>query len=171
MVASNQVKVRFENVGRGKMTWDETFTADEDGTIDSLQLIRAIRRKGALASKGVDVSTDQKFTSGHIHAGMHAVGTWRIVPESERPTGAERLQHWLNAIRSAKNRNEAAGTYAEAIRFYTIDDKEEWTAINSAIKERWSMSALLYIKKEAWKAIEAVDKYIDEGNYSKGTPQ
>ena len=46
-------------------------------------------------------------------------------------------------------RNNVSQTYALALRsseFDTID----WGKINRAIIERWSMSALIYIKERAW---------------------
>ena len=47
-------------------------------------------------------------------------------------------------------RDELALTYGLSLcssEFKTID----WAKVNRAIIERWSMSALLYIKRRAWK--------------------
>jgi len=52
-------------------------------------------------------------------------------------------------------RDSVALTYAFAIR---SREKVDWAKVNRAITDRWSVSALLYIKRKAWKRIdETVD--------------
>ena len=46
-------------------------------------------------------------------------------------------------------RDDVAVDYAVAIRAY--GPSGDWREINEAIIERWSMSALHYIKAQAWK--------------------
>lgn len=45
-------------------------------------------------------------------------------------------------------RDTVAATYALAIR---SSEPTDWTTVNRAITERWSRSALEYIKRKAWK--------------------
>ena len=52
-------------------------------------------------------------------------------------------------------RDSLALTYALAIRSSEVVD---WEAVNAAIRERWSASALNYIKRRAWKLIEEAAK-------------
>ena len=44
-------------------------------------------------------------------------------------------------------RDDVALTYALAMR---SSEETDWKAVNEAIIERWSMSALRYIKERAW---------------------
>lgn len=55
---------------------------------------------------------------------------------------------WENIISTAKTRDEAASLYAYVRKH---EPETNWTAINTAIINRWSLSGLEYIKKLAWK--------------------
>ena len=48
-------------------------------------------------------------------------------------------------------RDDVAITYAFGLR---QADEVDWTAVNYAIMERWSPSALTYIKTKAWKMMD-----------------
>jgi hypothetical protein len=52
------------------------------------------------------------------------------------------------AVSSCK-RNDIAKTYALAIRSSEVNDVD-WAKVNAAIVERWSVSALHWIKDRAW---------------------
>lgn len=45
-------------------------------------------------------------------------------------------------------REDVAVTYASALR--ACPEDVSWPTVNTAIMERWSLSALRYIKREAW---------------------
>lgn len=49
-------------------------------------------------------------------------------------------------------RDDVMLTYAFGIR--DCPDDVRWAVVNAAIVERWSMAALSYIKKGAWKLVE-----------------
>jgi hypothetical protein len=53
-------------------------------------------------------------------------------------------------------RDDVALTYAFAIRQSVARQsaRVDWTAVNHAIVERWSLSALKYIKRSAWRKVE-----------------
>ena len=48
-------------------------------------------------------------------------------------------------------RNDVAMTYAMALG---SDEQIDWARVNRAIIDRWSTSALVYIKERAWKLAE-----------------
>lgn len=48
-------------------------------------------------------------------------------------------------------RNDVAATYAFAIR---QRDEVDFAVVNRAIVDRWSLSALTYIKERAWRLVE-----------------
>ena len=48
-------------------------------------------------------------------------------------------------------RDDVAFTYAFGLRSSEIIN---WAAVNRAIMDRWSVSALTYIKEKAWKRVE-----------------
>lgn len=56
----------------------------------------------------------------------------------------------LTTIEKAKNRKEVATVYSWALR---SSEETEWGKVNRAIIDRWSMSALEYIKNLAWKIV------------------
>ena len=64
------------------------------------------------------------------------------------------MDNLLTAIRDPKvTRDDVAGLYADAIKHgYTFDS---WRVVNTEIIERWSKSALEYIKREAWIIVKA----------------
>lgn len=51
----------------------------------------------------------------------------------------------------ANTRDDIAVMYAE----YLNRDHWDWSVINGAIVERWSMSGLRYVKDKAWRLAEA----------------
>ena len=51
-------------------------------------------------------------------------------------------------------RLDVVSLYAAAIRA-DVGDGADWKAINRAIVARWSLSALNWIKREAWRAVAA----------------
>jgi len=84
------VRVRFENVGRGKKSWEADVREDleEPGVPDADALIRHVRLGRALASRDIEVSANSRRDGG-IFAGMRPVGTWRIVEVASRPSSPE----------------------------------------------------------------------------------
>lgn len=61
------------------------------------------------------------------------------------------VQWIMNEIEDPKmTRREVAHTYSILI----LKGQEEWATINQAIMKRWSKSALLWIKTEAWKQVD-----------------
>lgn len=48
-------------------------------------------------------------------------------------------------------RDDMALDYAAGIRYHR--ERVDWPRVNAAIIERWSQSALEYIKREAWKRV------------------
>lgn len=69
------MKVTFENVGRGRQTW----TADLP-SLSWRSLEREVRRKKALASRGVEFEFNADGTAGIILVGgFRPVGTFRAV--------------------------------------------------------------------------------------------
>ncbi len=67
------MKVRFLNVGRSKATWDQDIDFNEES------LIRAIRKKGVLMSRGIDVEISGG--RGGIFAGDRLVGEFMLLLE------------------------------------------------------------------------------------------
>ena len=53
---------------------------------------------------------------------------------------------------SRMKRDDVALTYAFALR---SRDEIDWLKVNEAIIDRWSLSALKYIKERAWKLVRA----------------
>lgn len=60
----------------------------------------------------------------------------------------------LDKLRSAKNRDDAAQVYARLIRALG-PASPEWSEINAALLERYSLSGLGEIKRRAWKLVRA----------------
>lgn len=59
----------------------------------------------------------------------------------------------LDEIGNEENtRDDVAISYAIAIRHRVLGETN-WRQVNTAIVERWSLSALEYIKREAWKQV------------------
>lgn len=76
--------VRFEDVGARHLTWEEPITRP----VTDVKLIKAIKRKGALCSRGIDV-VDTGDYAGAIYVGMfRRVGTYFIVPPVQPPREA-----------------------------------------------------------------------------------
>lgn len=51
-------------------------------------------------------------------------------------------------------RKDVATTYGMAIVSHKYGETVDWAAVNKAIVERWSVSALEFIKRRAWKYAE-----------------
>lgn len=49
---------------------------------------------------------------------------------------------------------EASREYAAAIRRYQDGERVDWTAYNGTIMARWSWTALLRVKRRAWRIME-----------------
>jgi hypothetical protein len=61
------------------------------------------------------------------------------------------LGHLLSEIGNKESsRDDVAATYARYVRHADID----WLRVNKEIVERWSTSALTYIKTKAWELAE-----------------
>lgn len=52
----------------------------------------------------------------------------------------------IEAINKSKTREEVTTIYTDLIPMSNID----WPTVNKTITEKWSMSGLKYIKKQAW---------------------
>lgn len=66
-----------------------------------------------------------------------------------------------DTVRAAKVRRDLVTPYARAILrvcFQAPPDVVNVTAINRAILKRWSVSGLIWIKREAWKEAERISK-------------
>jgi hypothetical protein len=50
-----------------------------------------------------------------------------------------------------RNKTQAAALYAQVIS--CAGERFDWGAVNRAILERWSMSGLIDIKRQAWKLL------------------
>lgn len=73
MVLMTKVIVEFSEVGRSKRSWTETIVPTESA------IIRAIRRKGALASRGIELEWNEDESSGVIVVGgMRTVGYFAL---------------------------------------------------------------------------------------------
>ena len=60
------------------------------------------------------------------------------------------------AVATAKNRDELVPLMVEAISVWRFgSDDRDIVPFNKAIRARWSLAALSYVKKQAWKQIEA----------------
>jgi len=57
------------------------------------------------------------------------------------------------AIRVVKTRREAIPVYQARMETWSSVG-EDWRALNGAIIDRWSVSALIWIKAQAWKKYE-----------------
>lgn len=71
--------VKFENVGGGKRNWEERI----ERPVTDAKIIAAVKRKKALASKGIDAEETTDY-GGIIFAGGRPVGSYFIVPGSEQ---------------------------------------------------------------------------------------
>lgn len=65
----NGCRVRFVEVGRGKVTWEQDYP--QFPTAGELEM--AVRKKGVLRSRDIKVCIDHEEAS--IYAGFHNVGT------------------------------------------------------------------------------------------------
>ena len=57
----------------------------------------------------------------------------------------------LEVIASATQRDDVVPNYAQWIMEEDDGYRQDWYAINKAIIDKWSKSALSYIKERAWK--------------------
>ena len=58
---------------------------------------------------------------------------------------------WLDTCEFPISRDDCVSMYAELISLY--DEIKDWGSVNQAIINKWSLSGLKYIKREAWKHI------------------
>lgn len=69
------MKVAFENVGRGRLSWVADLT-----TLSEAALVRELRRKKALASRAIDFDFSDDGTAARILVGgFRPVGTVHII--------------------------------------------------------------------------------------------
>lgn len=66
--------VKFENVGRSQMTWDEQMRA-----LTPSAILSVLRKRKALASRYIDLDFDANTGKGEIYAGGRLVGTFRLM--------------------------------------------------------------------------------------------
>jgi hypothetical protein len=67
-------RVTFQDVGPRKQTWTDTLRR-----LDHSSLLRSIRGRHALASRGIDFAVDDETGHGDIYAGgFRNVGTFRF---------------------------------------------------------------------------------------------
>lgn len=72
-------EVRFSNVGGDRATWTERIARP----VNELAIVTAVRRKGVVLSDDLSAPYVHDY-GGTIYAGMHAIGTYAIVPGSSR---------------------------------------------------------------------------------------
>jgi hypothetical protein len=76
------VRIRFEDVGRDRRTWEQEFTTDGDGDLSGPALIGAIRKRGGVVSRDVDFLAGDDGDMTIVVGGFRPVGKWRIVDPS-----------------------------------------------------------------------------------------
>lgn len=62
----------------------------------------------------------------------------------------------LEAVALARRRADVVPAYRAALRYVlqlNRPDLVDWRAVNTAIAERWSWSAVKWIKREAWRSV------------------
>lgn len=57
----------------------------------------------------------------------------------------------MDIVTGAKNRRDVVNAYKNALLLYAAGVDIDWPAINRAIVGKWSRSALIWIKEQAWK--------------------
>lgn len=85
MIWSKTKTVRFEDVGRGKKTFEVQVRVIGD-LLDRNDMLRAVRKSGALMSRDIEVIAnpfDPEHAMGAVFAGMRVVGAWRVVEKAE----------------------------------------------------------------------------------------
>ena len=65
-------------------------------------------------------------------------------------TGREATDDLLGTIKLAKTRDDVVPVYANYCGKDVAAGVIDWPRINSAIIDRWSLNALVYIKNRAW---------------------
>jgi hypothetical protein len=70
--------VRFMNVGRMKLNWEQRI----ERPVDEVAIVTAIKKRKALMSKEVSAPYVDDY-GGRIYAGVREVGSYVIVPGSE----------------------------------------------------------------------------------------
>lgn len=71
--------VRFMDVGARHLNWEERI----ERPVTDAKIVKAVQRKKALASKGIDVGGSSDY-GGTIFAGDRETGRYLIVPGSEK---------------------------------------------------------------------------------------
>ena len=77
---SETLLVKFMEVGRNKVSWEERITRPATDE----KLVAAVKKKKVLASRGVDVDSGDSDYGGFVLAGGRAVGRFLIVPGTMR---------------------------------------------------------------------------------------
>jgi hypothetical protein len=68
------ITVTFHSIGRGKRTWSEQLQQQPTEPV----LVRLVRKSGALMSRDISCSLDERGTCGYVFAGIHTVGSFTI---------------------------------------------------------------------------------------------
>lgn len=66
--------VKFVEVGRGRLDWEQELPNIEEATV-----IDAVRRRVVLMSREVSATYEAADNVGIIYAGAHMIGTFRVV--------------------------------------------------------------------------------------------
>ena len=78
------------------------------------------------------------------------------VPQVPEPLTTKAIADWIDDPK--KHRRDVAALYAVALRMGPFVDVN-FSAVNHAIVERWSLSGLKWIKALAWKAVTESEAY------------
>lgn len=70
--------IQFENVGQHKLCWSEDLDGSEQA------ILRALKKKSALISRGIDVVWDENGSGGAIFVGgFRCVGKFKVEKQGE----------------------------------------------------------------------------------------
>ncbi len=69
-------KVQFTNVGRNQTCWIESMPA-----VNEVTLYKAVKKRGGLASKGIDFDWESKTEGTILVGGFREVGKFHILPD------------------------------------------------------------------------------------------
>lgn len=75
------MKVRFSEVGRDKRSWESELADLSYG-----ELLRAVKKAGALGSRGIDFDFNDETQRGLIWVGgFRPVGAFEVLPDAPSP--------------------------------------------------------------------------------------
>ena len=74
--------VKFIEVGRNKLSWEEDIPLLEDQSLDGMKMYKSVKAKASLGSKDIDFLDDGTITVGMFRP----VGRWEA---QEQPHGGE----------------------------------------------------------------------------------